>query len=249
MQSGSLEYYQTHNCDLIGAVLSGNIHPGFKFTINKIRDVIQCYLSPDQRRVIDLGCGPGYLLWELQRNGFQCLGIDFNPDMIRVAREHFHVNAEVRTVEDLISYNSKFDLALLLHVLEHVEDPMNLLRNIRQILSPNGVLVVDVPNPNYSRLRYIRLKSGLSPGDYPPHHLTFWSTRAISNALEISDYSVLYCRARPYPEAYQTEHSLIHRFNLPTGKGTACLARIFQSIGRLAGLQGATIFAVARRNR
>ena len=248
LRAASLEFYQTHYDGYIKDYLSGNIHPGYQFFVNKIRETVQLYLSGDQRRAIDVGCGSGYLLMDLQKNGFDCLGIDFNPDAIRVAREHFGIPAEVSTVEDLATRNERFDLAILNHVLEHVEDPMGLLRNISQILSPNGILAIDLPNRNYCRLGYLQRKGALSWGDYPPHHVTFWSVAALSNALKLAGYSLLECRPRPYPEAYQTQRSLIQRFNLRSDRWTLFLTRILEWGGRLAGLQGATIFAIARRN-
>lgn len=247
MQAASAEYYQTQYNNLLASFLSGNIHPGYRFLVKKIRDATRRYLSPDQRRVIDVGCGPGYLLLDLQENGFECLGIDFNPAAIRVAREHFHVPAEIASLEEIATWKLRFDLALLSHVLEHVEDPLGLLKKIRQILYPRGVLVIELPNRNRSRHRDSLRKGKLSWGEYPPHHLTFWSVAAISNVLVRAGYSILECRPRPYPEAYQTEHSLIHRFNLRAGRGTTWLARILQLVGRLAGLQGATLNVVARR--
>jgi 2-polyprenyl-3-methyl-5-hydroxy-6-metoxy-1,4-benzoquinol methylase len=248
MQSAPVEYYQDHYSD--GAMehtAAGNIHPGFRYTLKKIEHSVQLYLTPAQRRAIDVGCGTGYLLSELKKSGFDGLGIDFNPDLVRFARAHFHVNAEVTRVEDLMALNSRFDLALLIHVLEHVEDPVGLLKNIRQLLDPGGILFIDLPNlTRFAINRSIR-KGGFFWGEYPPHHLTFWSRASLSKALEAAGYSVLECHPRPFGEEGQVELFLCHRLHLKVNRLVSLLAKPMRRAGRSFGLQGETLFAIARR--
>jgi len=247
MQGAPVEYYQEHYVETIAAHLANDIHPGFRYTVNKIKYVTQYYLSPDQRRAIDVGCGPGYLLSELKQLRFDCLGIDFNPSVVQIAKEHFHVNAKVGQVEDLITLNLHFDLALLIHVLEHVEDPAGLLRSIRQIMNPGGILFIDLPN----RDRFVinrSLQSGdLCWGEYPPHHLTFWSMSSLSKTLELAGYSVLECHPRPFGEEGQINIFLTNRLKLPACPPISLLADGLRRVGRMLGLQGETLYAVARR--
>ncbi len=61
--------------------------------IEQIRRAVDTYLAPGPKKVIDIGCGPGYLLVDLQKRGLDCYGIDFNPAAVRVAREEFGLNA------------------------------------------------------------------------------------------------------------------------------------------------------------
>ncbi len=246
MQSPPLDYYQEHYQQTMQSALADHVHPGFTYTLKKIAQVRQRYLTAVKPKAIDVGCGPGYLLWELQNMGLEAFGIDFNPDAVRVAAEHFHVRAEVKNVEELIKLQEHFDLALLIHVLEHVERPAELLRNVRQLLGPDGVLVVDLPNRERFSLRRSLRKGNFEWGEYPPHHLTFWSVAALRNALERCGYAVLECHPRPLGDEGQVELFLHRRLHLPRGTLTSVLAQVLRSIARALGLQGATIFAVAR---
>ena len=50
MQGAPLEYYRSHYDEVIASAQTGQTHPGFRFIIDKIRDVTRRYLQPDQRR-------------------------------------------------------------------------------------------------------------------------------------------------------------------------------------------------------
>ncbi len=89
-------------------------------------------------RILDVGCGPGYLLHRLRRNGYEHLtGQDpFQkwtvPD-IRVHRGR---------LEDLLG---QFDLIMLHHSLEHTPDPLQLLIDLKKLSAPGGSLLVRIP--------------------------------------------------------------------------------------------------------
>ena len=245
-RAASLEYYQENYQDYVPATYE-DIHPGTHFLINKIREVTQHYLLPHQRRVIDVGCGPGILLVDLQKNGFECLGIDFNPALVRAANEQFHVPARVARLEDIITLGLRFDLALLSHVLEHVEDPVGLLKNIREILNPGGVLVIETPNRKWYSPSHSLEKGTLWWNYYPPHHLTFWSIAALDRVLRLSGYSVMECISRPFDDQNRIETFLGKRLKLHKGIFFSLGVRTIRWIGRVARFQGSGLDAVARR--
>jgi 2-polyprenyl-3-methyl-5-hydroxy-6-metoxy-1,4-benzoquinol methylase len=246
MATGSLDYYQDNYQDYVPPSYD-DIHPGYQFTINKIREVAQQYLSPHQRRVVDVGCGPGILLVDLQRNGFNCLGIDFNPNLVRAANEQFKVPAKVGRVEDLAAMGQRFDLALLSHVLEHVDNPVALLRNIRDILDPGGIVIIELPNRQWYSPSHSLEKGTLWWFYYPPHHVTFWSIAALVKVLSVSGYSIIECIPRPFDDMNRIETFLSKRLKLARGPLFSAAVRTIRATGRLAGLQGGTLHAVARR--
>ncbi|MBI5566771.1 MAG: class I SAM-dependent methyltransferase, partial [Chloroflexi bacterium] len=242
-----LEYYHSHYDEVIASAQTGQVHAGYRFVIDKLREVTRRYLQSDQRRAIDIGCGPGYILAQVAQWGFDCLGIDFNPDVVRVANEHFKIPARVARVEDLLAINAQYELALLIHVLEHVEDPAGLLKNVRQLLRPAGVLFIDLPNRNRFALRRSLSNGNFPAGDYPPHHITFWSTTALAQALKLAGYEVLQCAARPLGGEGQVADFLRHRLKLPNNRLTLGLSQVTVTLLRFLKLQGETIYAVARR--
>lgn len=91
-------------------------------------------------RTLDIGCGIGDML----RHHPNCIGADINPYNVdyclSMGSQAFLFKDDTLPVED-----ASFDSALLDNVLEHIEQPKNILAEIRRVLKPNGRLIVGVP--------------------------------------------------------------------------------------------------------
>lgn len=88
------------------------------------------------RKALDFGCGTGRILDALQRHGFDTYGID--PATHDTVKEH----AMIRGIPAVPT----FDLVAAKHVLEHLADPLGVLRRLRQALHPGGLLALGVPD-------------------------------------------------------------------------------------------------------
>ena len=102
--------------------------------------------------ILEIGCGPGNLLFELKRRGFASVrGIDLDPTMAAHGRG---VLGNVIDVADWLSYlrstADRFDVIVALDVFEHVapEQAADVLRATRDCLNPGGRLILRVPNPD-----------------------------------------------------------------------------------------------------
>jgi len=94
--------------------------------------------------VLDIGCGRGTLLRELGRLGCSCHGVergDFPLD------EHLeNVQFYKQDLATIDFADNSFDIVVIWHVLEHLNDPAQTIRIIHRILRPGGLLVLAVPN-------------------------------------------------------------------------------------------------------
>jgi SAM-dependent methyltransferase len=95
------------------------------------------------RRVLDAGCGSGRTLDELARYG-TAYGIELNPVGLAAARRRGH-EVEEAPVEAIPHPDASFDLVTCLDVIEHTDDDVRALRELRRVTSPGGRLVVSVP--------------------------------------------------------------------------------------------------------
>jgi len=96
-------------------------------------------------RLLDVGCGPGLLLEEALRRGYEVGGCDVSAWAVDYARQR-GLDARAGLLESLAYPAASVDIALANHTLEHVPDPLPFLREMGRILKPDGLLVIGVPN-------------------------------------------------------------------------------------------------------
>jgi len=145
-------------------------------------------LGPSRGRTLcDLGCGDGSHLSGFGKAGFRVVGVEPDP----AARKAAEQLADVfdGTAENLPAEiaNRRFDVVLLSHVLEHCIDPLKAIANIKSILAPNGMIVIEVPN-NAAR-GFSRFKAAWPWTDIP-RHLNFFTEISLGAALAKQDVSV-----------------------------------------------------------
>jgi len=97
-------------------------------------------------RVLDVGCGRGFLLDAFRRRGWTVEGTEMSDASSSHARDVLGIPVHLGRIEELSLPAESFDAATLWHVLEHVTTPGTMLDAIRKVLRPGGVLLVSVPN-------------------------------------------------------------------------------------------------------
>jgi 2-polyprenyl-3-methyl-5-hydroxy-6-metoxy-1,4-benzoquinol methylase len=131
--------------------------------------------SDTRARVLDVGCGAGRMLERLRDLGMQDLtGVD--PYGVSSCAAANGRSGSLRLVRGLVEdVDRTFDIIVLNHSLEHVEDPAAVLAAVKALLSANGRAVVRTPLVGYSWRRYGRFWVQL----YAPRHLTIFSQRGL----------------------------------------------------------------------
>lgn len=153
-------------------------------------------------RMLELGCGRGELLHGAAERGWSVAGVDMTPDYVENARRNFGLEIEEAAVEACRSLDEGWDVVILAAVLEHVYDPIALLRRVSAALRPGGVIYLDVPNECslYTRLGnlYLRLRGrdwalNLSP-TFSPFHVVGFCPASLRFALEATGFEVVSIR-------------------------------------------------------
>nr|WP_294804484.1 class I SAM-dependent methyltransferase [uncultured Nitrososphaera sp.] len=105
-------------------------------------------------RVLDVGCNSGFFSQYMPSNVNEYIGIDSDPALIGKAttlygtkkRFHFQV-CDFESVEHLPFEPESFDCVVCMEVIEHLDDCQPILQKMREVLMPDGLLILSTPAP------------------------------------------------------------------------------------------------------
>jgi SAM-dependent methyltransferase len=114
---------------------------GRRTVIERVLDGLEL---PQPARILDAGCGSGRNMVELTRRG-TVTGIELSETSMALARERGCGEVLQGSVLEMPFAEDSFDLAVCLDVVEHLEDDVAALRELRRTVAPGGTLLVTVP--------------------------------------------------------------------------------------------------------
>ncbi len=130
--------------------------------------------------LLDVGCGSGWLLKNMQELGWQVEGVDFDAAAVQNAKSR-GLSVRQGSLEAQQYPEDHFDAVTLCHLIEHVHAPLALLRECYRIIKPGGRLVVITPNIGSLGHKWFNSSwRGLEP----PRHLNIFSTTALLRLTE-----------------------------------------------------------------
>jgi SAM-dependent methyltransferase len=106
--------------------------------------VIEDLRLPARARILDAGCGSGRNMVEFARHG-TVTGIELSHTSVRLAREREAGEVVEGSVLEMPFEAGTFELAASLDVIEHLQDDLLALRELRRVVAPGGTLLVTVP--------------------------------------------------------------------------------------------------------
>lgn len=132
------------------------------------------------RSILEVGCGEGYVLKALVDAGIdaQLYGVDLSPSAISDARRRLpeHVRLEIRDARDLAELGQRFDMVMMLEVLEHITDPAQMFPVLETLTT--RYLLLSVPwEPFFRGLNLARGKNVRQWGN-DPEHINHWGRGA-----------------------------------------------------------------------
>ncbi|QSG08234.1 SAM-dependent methyltransferase [Halapricum desulfuricans] len=134
--------------------------------------------------VLDVGCGSGELLADLDELGYDVTGCDVSSDAARVAADRGY-DIDIGRLPDCSYPDDAFDVVCFEHSFEHVADPIGYRQEVHRILRPNGSVVIEVPNPASIAARVF--------GEYwcereVPRHVFNWPPEALQSFFEAGGF-------------------------------------------------------------
>lgn len=157
-------------------------------------------ISLPKGRLMDVGCGNGYMLSLATKLGWQAMGLEIDPSAARAARTQ-GLDVLEGTYERLAEYRQAFDCIVCSHVLEHVHNPKDMLIKLKDALKPDGLLLLSLPNAT-SMLRYHFGENWR--GLEAPRHLSIPSMYQLKAYLEEMGFSVKQRQLNVFPTAVES---------------------------------------------
>ena len=135
------------------------------------------------RSILDVGCGNGTRLQEAAAAGFETVaGIEPDPISREIAVSRgFNVYSGTAENPPAELSDRKFDVIVLMHVLEHTLDPQEAINSLRRMLNPSGCLIVETPN---NLAAGCRLAGKCWAWLDVPRHLNFFCSKSLQRLLE-----------------------------------------------------------------
>ena len=118
--------------------------------------------------VIDIGCGDGGFLKQVESIAGRAVGVDQNPEGMRQLRAAGIEGHCLDLAALAQSPVGQFDLVCGFQVVEHLSDLEPFVQAVQATVAPGGRLMVSVPNAERLRI------NPLDPLDCPPHHVSHW---------------------------------------------------------------------------
>ena len=149
-----------------------------------IDDALQKSAAVSRRIILDIGCGTGATMDHLKRYG-EVQGIDLSELPLRFSRKRGHSRVMLASATELPFADNSFDLLTALDVIEHLDDDVRGLGEIRRVLKPGAPAVIFVPafqalwGPNDDqsghkrRYRLAGLKSAATAAGLTIEHISY----------------------------------------------------------------------------
>jgi methionine biosynthesis protein MetW len=143
--------------------------------------------TKDSGKVLDLGCGEGQIL-KMLPNSYEKYGVDISENALKLVNDR-NIYVKSCNLNRDFPFHMNFDFIICSEVLEHLEQPSNVLENVKKYLTKDGLFLVTTPNITLWTHR-IRLLIGKFP-NYDKSHINFWDLDSFIKLLHNYGYEIL----------------------------------------------------------
>jgi len=187
-------------------------------------------------RVLEVGCGSGKQLATLAARGWDVQGLDVDEEAAAQARKAYGIPVFCGPLHEAGFRDEEFDAVVTSHVIEHVYDPIGLLRESRRVLKQGGRLVVITPNANgWGHARFGRSWRGLEP----PRHLFLFSRKTLEHVARACGF----CDVKTSTTAARSEWTVGQSLRVEQGESVRKLGPLVTRAVRQALLHAQALVA------
>lgn len=141
----------------------------------------------NKEKILDIGCGFGEFLDVAKKRGWDAYGIELSKFASDVAKKNFKLNVFKGTLEQAKYPAETFDVATMFEVIEHLTDPVHILKECNRILKKKGIIIIQTGNvESISAKLYGKRWPYFLAG-----HLHYFSKKTLSKMLEKADFKLI----------------------------------------------------------
>jgi SAM-dependent methyltransferase len=187
-----------------------------KPVIVKSADLIECRSETGRGKVLDIGCGYGFFLQEMKSRGWKVDGIEISQTGREYAVNQWGIEVFSEPTALLQLPENSFDVVTLFYVIEHVPDPLDLMKAVKRVLKPRGFVLMRWPHttPVVRLLGPFSRKLDLYQ---TPYHLYDFSPMTIERLLRQAGFKSI--------------ETLIAGHTCPSGRGGRWSSKVFGNFG------------------
>jgi len=153
----------------------------------------------NKKKILEIGSSKGNLLNAFKLEGFDVLGIEPSKLAAKHSKQNYNFPV-INNIFENVEIKSKFDLVLCIHMLEHVNNPIEFLSKIKNVLNDQGILYIKVSNlykPIVSLKRF-----------FIPLHLITYSPKTLIDMLALNKFKAININTKgPYIEMFFVKDS------------------------------------------
>ena len=168
------------------------------YTFDEKLDFLEKKFTSKTRRILDIGSGPGFFLRRAKKRGWDVLGIEPSPIACKYSKKEKIPTIQKFFDEVNLKEIGKFDAIHTFDVLEHVNDPINVLKRSYSLLKKGGIIVIEVPNDfnplqkivqkSFKKKEYwVTLSSKLKKFD----HINYFDFSSISKVVKKTGFNII----------------------------------------------------------
>ena len=142
-------------------------------------------------KILDIGAGKGLLLSILKKKGWKVLASEVNYKTADVIRNRFKLPVLEGDIDKCKIKKNSFDVINMSHVLEHLKDPISVIKKCRFILKKEGFIFIAIPNNDslqskFGKKHWYHLSL--------PYHLYHLTEKNLLDLLKLNDFEIKYIK-------------------------------------------------------
>lgn len=162
----------------------------------KLKKVCQLIngINKNPESILDVGSASGWFLSQLSifYPNAKCAGVDIYKDAISYGKKMYPSLRLIHTDAHTLPFgDNSFDVIVCTEVLEHVEDPEQVLQEIKRVLKPNGVAVIEMDSGNLLFRIVWHWWTNMRRGVWRDSHIHAFNTQKLENMIKKTGFLIL----------------------------------------------------------